>query len=260
MAWGLISASVLATSALAAPPGEEGSAAEQLEDAGFRRERSESREGPTVVTDDGWKTGESTEPGPAPSAKPKSVTAPIPGVFGSVRLGPVIGLAFPQPLNIGAEGRYGREWGFGLNYGFLPEITLWSVSARYSALDLAGRWFPGGGAFFVGGSLGRQSFEGSVPTTINGAAVTVRGEVSGLYLTPQAGFRWAMPSGFLLGIEAGVQIPFFGDTDFGVEGIGPGGITGDAVVNSMIDKIDTVGNVLGFIVLPRVALRVGWMF
>jgi hypothetical protein len=150
-----------------------------------------------------------------------------------MRTGVLAGVGFPRPL--AAEGllMVGDRFLVGVEYGALPAMTvdagstsvgtvplpiqgqpaspvtmngvrisLWSVAAE-------GRWFPFGGAFFLGLRLGRQHVEGT--TTLLAPSYGSMGEtidLDGWFLNPRAGFLWTpRGSGFVFGMEAGVQVP-----------------------------------------------------
>lgn len=66
------------------------------------------------------------------------------------------------------------------------------------------RWHTGSGPFFLGLATGWLNFS---VDGIDGSPTTV-GTLSRFYITPHIGWIWVYHSGFVLGTELGVQVPF----------------------------------------------------
>ncbi len=125
------------------------------------------------------------------------------GIFGPLRIGPVVSVAFPRPLSIELLGVYGRTLGLGIEYSGLPAITIGGVNAR--AYGVAGdvRWFVLGSPFFLGAGVGVQSLSASGSSMGYQASV----EASKVFVTPRLGVLWTFGAGFSVGADVGLEVP-----------------------------------------------------
>lgn len=176
--------------------------------------------------------------------------------------GPMLTLGAMDPLGLGVHARYGKYFGFGLDYQFLPmSLEVGGASADWSLFTVEGRVYPFAGAFFVGGGFGYQSFSGSMHTMTAAGDVGVSGSVGIPALKLGVGFMGR--DGFVLGADVGFNIPLGGiDVEFD-------SVTGAAAANaptqvaqmkSEIDAAaDDVFNILP--VIPQINLiRMGYLF
>jgi hypothetical protein len=69
----------------------------------------------------------------------------------------VFTLGLVNPLGIGIHGRISEDFGFALDYQWLPSIGVGNVDAGISLFTLTGRWHPGGSSFFLGAGFSYQS-------------------------------------------------------------------------------------------------------
>ena len=127
--------------------------------------------------------------------------------MGGFCLGPVLTLGVLNPLGIGLHSRFSEQFGFALDYQFLPSISVSDVSAGISLVTLQGRWHPGGSSFFLGLGFAYQSFyaEGSVADPSGGAGVNIDASVG----IPQLmlGLGVLGGEGFVMGIDLAFGIP-----------------------------------------------------
>ncbi len=131
------------------------------------------------------------------------------GLLGPVTFGPAIGVSLPQFYNLGLEGRWLDIIGFAFNYGFLPELTIpgYDAKVKSRSWDVRLRVHPFRGSFFLGVALGNQTLTGTRSDLILGTPQTTSVSVSESTLTPHLGWRWFYKSGFVWGMDLGVQLP-----------------------------------------------------
>ena len=165
-------------------------------------------------------------PAPMPEATPVPAPAPAPVVaapppaepmpadeageappkaqcaLGELCMGPVLSLAVINPFGFGAHARYGEHLGFGLDYQFLPTIPFGDVSAGWSLVTVEGRWYPFGGAFWLGGGFAYQAAHMSMKVNDGfGSSFDVKGNLS----MPAIKFGLGLMGhdGFVMGIDLG---------------------------------------------------------
>jgi hypothetical protein len=229
-------------------------------------------------------------PAPAPEAAPMPeqapppapVVAPVPPppapetgeesgdedkvecAFGDLCVGPVLSLGLINPLGFGAHARYAENWGFGLDYQFVPSLNFGDASAGWSLFTVEGRWYPFGGAFFLGAGFGYQSFSADGSSSAAGMTASVEGSVGLPAFKLGLGFMGR--SGFIMGIDLGFLLPLGStDVEFDVHtsGSGVGGPELDAMVEStkgdIQDGADAAISLIPFI--PQLnLLRIGYLF
>ncbi|MEW6055468.1 MAG: hypothetical protein AB1540_02555 [Bdellovibrionota bacterium] len=129
------------------------------------------------------------------------------GLLGPVVLGPAVSLlAFPHPIEVGLEGKYKDLFGFGLTYGFIPDLVIKTAKINTKAFDARVRWFPFRGAFFVGMAFGTQTISAKKSAEIQSIKVNAEVEVQSSFYTPHVGWRWVWPSGYFMGVDLGWQL------------------------------------------------------
>jgi hypothetical protein len=170
---------------------------------------------------------------PSSAAQTAAVSPDSPSASGreSARLGVLAGIGFPRPLAVEGLVLIGERLLIGAEFGALPPLTVAggqklgtmppllrgqpasqvSMSAvRADLWSFAGdcRWFPFGGAFFIGLRAGRQHAEASTTITMThlGSTLETLGYDS-WFLNPRIGVLWKPHGGLAFGMEAGLQIP-----------------------------------------------------
>lgn len=138
---------------------------------------------------------------PEPSEEPERV-ASSQCVLKEVCLGPVLSLLGPPNLlGGGLHARIGRYLGIGIDYQVLPTLNLNPVSFGASLLSANARVYPFGGAFFLSGGIGYQSFRGE----FRDSGITVSARTSFPAAMASVGFMGK--SGFVLGADLGLMFP-----------------------------------------------------
>jgi hypothetical protein len=148
---------------------------------------------------------ETTPPPPPPAPAVEAAPEPSP-----LRVGVLVGIfSFPRPIEVEVAFKLSRWFGLGLEGSFLPQLRAPGGSAQLDlkALQAVFRWYPFGGAFFLGGGLGYQNFIGSLADNVEGGVLQVTADMSGPFMVPQLGWMWITDSGFSIGLMLGLQIP-----------------------------------------------------
>jgi len=129
-------------------------------------------------------------------------------VIDTFRIGPMVGVGFPRPFNVELFAKYKDVVGLGVEYGFMPRLTVATVDASFYSFAADARVFPFRGGFFVGVRGGRQWLDGKTSLSA-GSFGTLRESVaaSTWFVNPRAGFLFTFKSGITLGIDAGVHLP-----------------------------------------------------
>ena len=150
----------------------------------------------------------------APPPVPPPVEGPPPAVAPDaedpLRVGLMIGLlSFPRPVEAELTFKVGRWFGFGVQASFLPQVSVPAIDGKLDLKAMQGvfRWYPFGNAFYLGGGLGYQNFQGSFGETIDNGQLRISADMSGAFLVPQLGWMWIFESGFAMGLSFGLQIP-----------------------------------------------------
>lgn len=182
-----------------------------------------------------------------------------------VRVAGMIGLvSLPRPADAEVLVRIVDLFGIGLGYSDFPAFVANPVLElagaksgstdarldRFNALDLDLRVFPFRGPFFVGSSFGRQWLEGAVieSTVVGPQTATV--DITTWYATPRVGWMWTWESGFLLGVDVGVQFKLSADRTVTL----PPGATPD-----IRNRVENLADLGASYPLPSFHLRLGWM-
>jgi hypothetical protein len=201
------------------------------------------------------------------------------GLFGPFRVGPIVGVGFPNFLNYGVTAKLAKIVGVGINAGHIFDTRMplmGEASVSYNEIDLYGRLYPFAGGFFVGAGVGYETARGTLSKSaksLSGLAqlppglskdvnIASTGSVKALILTPQLGWLWSFDFGLAIGVDVGAQIP-----------IAPSQISMKTTVPSSVpepvrttirntanatlrDTLKTVGKTP----LPMMNLRIGWLF
>lgn len=190
------------------------------------------------------------------------------GVFGPVRIGPLLGLGVPSLLDLGAMVKLTKYVGAGINFGLVPEIEFsyyGDAAVSYQSYDAFGHIHPFGGGFFLGARIGYASIRGSYASDLRISSGSFSGtitydskaKVKTMVLTPELGYLHTFDSGFTFGVDLGAQIPVapsrirFEDqvrTDLPIDARH----TNDEKVRETLERV-------GRTVLPAAHLRIGWM-
>jgi hypothetical protein len=144
-------------------------------------------------------------PPPAPAYAP----SPPPASNGPCLLdqwcfGPILTLGAINPLGVGVQFR-GDYIGAGVDYQFMPSLSVSDTSARWSMLSVDARVFPFAGSFWVGLGFGYQSFRARRVEQTEYGRVEAEGTL-GLPLI-KLGLGFISRSGLTMGIDLGVGFP-----------------------------------------------------
>jgi hypothetical protein len=130
-------------------------------------------------------------------------------------IGPVATLGAINLLGIGAQAR-SEYVGVGIDYQFMPTLTIADTGARWSLLSLDARVYPFGGSFWLGLGFGYQSFSAQREVDTDYGAVDVRGSLGIPMFKLGLGFMGR--SGLVIGIDLNFGIPIGGaDLEFEVD-------------------------------------------
>lgn len=160
-----------------------------------------------------------------------------------VRIGPLIGLGFPRPFAVEAFGKIERLVGVGVEYSFLPEVSVASVDTSFRAIALDLRLFPLRGGFFIGARVGHQWLDAK--TRVDAGRYGSFRETMAAetwFLNPRIGVLHTFDSGITLGVDAGVQFPI--DPAYERRGaLADSGLTsGSEIEQALVTAADTLGN------------------
>ncbi|HVY38321.1 MAG TPA: hypothetical protein VHM31_10300, partial [Polyangia bacterium] len=211
------------------------------------------------------------EPAPdrhAPAPEPSSSTADD-----ALRVGVILGIiSIPRPIEVELAFKVGRWFGLGVEGSFLPQLSVPAVDAKLDLKAVQGvfRWYPFGGAFFLGAGLGYQNFEASFGETVDNGHLNVKADMSGAFFVPQVGWMFVSDSGLCFGIDLGLQIPIpkepvvtatYNDQPVPAQ---PTSSVPQDVIDQAQSNVDSVRSVAKFIVrypFPEIDfLRIGLFF
>lgn len=188
------------------------------------------------------------------------------------KLGPTIALGIPHPLSYGVDFLYGGRFGGSFSLGSVTTKGN-GTSLSLSHWDARMRWFPWRSAFFAGAAFGSQKATGEVSKDgVDGGAAgkfdaTMSLTVKTTYVTPHVGWDFIWDSGFVVGFDAGVQVPVGNKGEFSTKF--DGNLTAEQTAQlkasedhqKLQDEADDVAKKIGKTVLPYLTLvRVGWLF
>jgi hypothetical protein len=167
------------------------------------------------------------------------------GIFGPLRIGPVVGAGVPRPFSVALLARAWKQIGLGVEYSMVPTLVVDDVHVRAHAFAADARWYVFGSPAFIGVAAGVQSL--SAEATVLGYAGS--GNATKTFVTPRFGILWTFASGFTIGADAGVELPVSSSL-----AVTP------AIAQSAVASNDLVA-LLTNRPLPEVHLvRLGWMF
>lgn len=149
------------------------------------------------------------------------------GLFGPIRLGPMVGVGLPNVLSFGGLLKLTRYFGAGINIGLIPTIRVsyyGDAKLMYQEYDAFGRIFPFGGGFFLGAGVGYETVKGTLAKTVDTSTLAdptliaalgipstlsyqSAGSVKTMVLTPQIGYFYTTKVGFSIGLDVGAQLP-----------------------------------------------------
>jgi hypothetical protein len=216
-----------------------------------------------------------TAPAPATAAPEQVQTRPAQPVRRAERVedqhqlfhvGAMLGLvSLPRPVDGEVFVKFMDLVSLGFSYSdfpnFVADPVLTAVGANgggrvarlddFSSYEANLKIFPFQGAFFFGSSLGHQSLRGAVTESTVAGPQTGTADVQSLYATPRLGFLWNWNSGFLLGVDAGVQLKLSSDVTTSL----PPGASAD-LQNNIHNIVDAGASYP----LPSFHFRLGWQF
>jgi hypothetical protein len=179
-------------------------------------------------------------------------------VAGEMCLGPVLSVGVLNVIGIGAHARYGEYAGFGLDFQFIPTVGPETGNFSTFLFTANGRFYPFGGAFFLGGGFAYQSV--SIKARIGDTTA------SGSMGIPQImlGLGFMGHDGFVMGIDLALGIPL-GGADVDIDSSSPAGGAADAIAdyNEAVGNLEDVadGAIKILPVLPQLnLLRIGYLF
>lgn len=201
------------------------------------------------------------------------------GLFGPLRIGPMVGSGLPNLLSFGGALKLTRYFGAGVSFGLIPTLHIayyGEATVTYHEYEAYAHLHPFGNGFFLGAGVGYETVKGTLTDTVDtssytsqaaqlGLPATVRymsrGSVHTLILTPVLGYLHTFRSGFSLGIDVGAQIPiapsqitFTSQTDPGelASIVAPYSESIDQKVRDTLERI-------GRTPIPTLSVRMGWL-
>lgn len=185
----------------------------------------------------------------------------------------ILALLLLQSVNASAAGgsHFGFNAGFGLPYttqlgiNYVASSGMFGVDLSYNMISLSSglatasltkpevmpKWYPFGGALFIGVGIGQQTLSASATDAATGATAKV--EVTSMTLTPTLGWLWGKSDGgIIFGFDFGLQQPSGAKTT----------ITSSLPTTNRayLDAVDQ-GNTLGNTSFPVFTLlRLGYLF
>lgn len=173
------------------------------------------------------------------------------GLFGPMRIGPMLGAGFPGFMTVGANARIAKLIGVGFNYGYSPEVSVSSIAISGWNMEGYARIYPFKSPFFVGAGVGAQKLSGKSSQSGGTAA----GSVATTYVAPTVGFMWTWDFGLAVGFDVGVQIPVSNTRQYDAT------FAGIAVPDSQLKDLDDTLKKIGTTPIPVLnALRIGFLF
>lgn len=206
-------------------------------------------------------------------AKAAELQSKAKGVLGDLRIGPHLALGVPHPLTVGVDLVYADLLSFSVAGGRI-NTKVEDVEVEIRNWDVALRWFPFQGSFFLGAAYGNQGVVAKasqdVEIDFNGIPLTVpttfRLEVESKYLTPHLGWFARWDSGFTMGFELGLQMPSsstselqtaFANLSQQAESV----IRESEDYQKTKDDVEDAGRLIGQKALPYITLlKLGWLF
>lgn len=209
-------------------------------------------------------TKEAAVPTPLPVAEPAAEAAKLEKVEKSEEaehyFGLSAGVGLPHPLNVGLEYVHSSKlFSVGASTGSFSH-TQDGAKLGIGNSDLALRWHPFRGSFYLGALFGEQKITGEKTEVISSQSITAEVEVTSAYSTPVLGWMWgAGNGGFYASMEFGYQSP---------SGVKSKLVTNaDSIIRATPEYADLekdvtdAANDIGNMSLPHVVLlKLGWLF
>lgn len=184
-----------------------------------------------------------------------------------VKPGVLLGIGLPRIANGEVVVKLGDYFAIGGQYAMIPTITFPGLDAKLGTSTIQGtlRTFPFGGAFYLGVNGGVQMLDASMSE----GDLTVKTKMSAPVIAPQIGWLWMWDSGFALGINAGVQIPFAKEPEIDVEygGVNVASAAGHLPAekvekaNDMKKTVTDAAKLIGKTPFPQIDLiKIGFFF
>ena len=223
-------------------------------------------------------TARETAPAPATAAPEKVQTRPAQPVQSADRVedqhqmfhvGAMLGLlSLPRPAEGEVFVKFMDFVSVGFSYSDFPNLiadpVLQAVGAKsgttqarldeFTAYEGNFRIHPFQGAFFFGSSFGHQSLRGAVTESTSAGPQTGTADIQTFYATPRLGFLWSWNSGFLLGVDGGVQLKLSSTQNVNLP---PGSDVFAPNLRSNVNKYVDAG---ASYPLPSFHFRLGWQF
>lgn len=221
--------------------------------------------------------GAANDPAKCP---PKTVAEAVPetnnsahGLFGALRIGPTVSLAFPHLVNYSVDATYGKLIGISFGGGRLGYAFDEKSEVEIRNWDLRARWFPFLGSFFLGAAYGTQGIVGKTSQDLKmkqgelelAIPTDMRLDVTTNYLTPHLGWFATWDSGFTLGFEVGYQMAMNSSAKFNAVFQNVSAASRSSVENSdeykkAKEDVEVMAETFGKVSIPYVnLLRMGWL-
>ncbi len=174
------------------------------------------------------------------------------------RIGPLLGIGFPRPLEIEGMVKLEKLVGIGLEYSLMPKMNIMGAEATFKGIAADLRIFPFKGAFFIGAKAGRQWLDARTTVTV-GQIGSFQESMSAntWFVNPRIGFLKTWDSGITVGIDAGVQLPI----NATYQRSGPATDAGLISQTNIDQTLASVAGALGNNTTPTIdLLRVGFLF
>lgn len=142
------------------------------------------------------------QPAPPAADRPAASESEEGGIFGPLRIGPLVGASIPRPVSIELFLKYKKALGLGLEYSALPSLNVDGVGLHASAIAGDLRWFVLDSPFFLGAGLGVQTLHGAA--SVDGFSGYA--DASKVFFTPRLGLLFTFGPGFSVGADAGVEL------------------------------------------------------
>lgn len=169
-------------------------------------------------------------------------------------------VGLPHPLSVGLEYIHSSKiFSVGLGAGSFS-IKQDGADLGIGHSDVALRWHPFMGSFYVGALLGQQKIVGKKTETISGQSITAEIEIKSGFTTPVLGWMWGSSNGgFFAGMELGYQSPSGVKSTLTTNADSTIQATQEYkdLEKDARDAADKIGNTS----LPHLALlKIGWLF
>lgn len=121
-------------------------------------------------------------------------------------IGPTFTLGLVNLIGFGIQGRFNDMLRAQIDYQFMPSITVFGVSGRWSAITAEGHIHPLKNIFFVLLGFSYEKFTGSISVTLNGETTMLKGSMEKPLIKVGVGITNC--SNLMLASDFGIMIPF----------------------------------------------------